>query len=121
MKFNEAIEKYITEDIYNYKSFKSVKDDEKNVSEKVKQIIGKKKMYDIFKKDIDSVRVYVGKDIKRTASIPKKGAIRGRRHSGKMNNVINIVFYDSFWKKDRVAESFWTIKDFNNWLNINGK
>ena len=121
MNFNEAIEKYLEEDLYNYKSFKSVKDDEKNVSERVKEIVGKKKMYDIMKKDLDTVRVYVGKDIKRTASIPKSGSIRGRRHSGKMSNVINIVFYDSFWKKDRVAESFWTVKDFNNWLNINGK
>jgi hypothetical protein len=121
MKFNEAIEHILNEDMAAYKSFKSVDNDNENVSETVKQIIKDKKLYDIMDKDINSVRVYVGKDIKRTASIPKSGSIRGRRHSGKMSNVINIVFYDSFWKKDRVAESFWTVKDFNNWLNINGK
>ena len=121
MKFNEAIELFLTEKMFNYKTFKAVKDDIDNISEVVKQIVGRKKMYDIMKKDLDTVRVYVGQDIKRTASIPKSGRIRGRRHTGKLNNVIQIVFYDSFWKKERVAESFWTVKDFNNWLNINGK
>lgn len=121
MKFKEALEQLFNE-ADGYTTFKQVEKDLKSLSQEVNQIVNSKDLgYDILSSDMKSVKLVIGQEVKSTAKQPKSGKIKGRRNQGKSVPVIQILFYDSFWKDYRAAETFWTVKEFNNWLTLNRK
>lgn len=104
-----------------YKTMKQVEKDSKLLANYIER---QSKESNVYKMNMatsfvrpGSLKVLVTREPKSVATVPKSGSRRGKKNTGKLYPAIVVEFYDTFWKDYTNLETFFTVKDFNNWIN----